>query len=82
MTALLWVVAIVALAVIGFLADRFLLWAEARGFIYYRKKKASPGTLGSAFLEVQSMLQPGAHEVVEQLREEKAESDESGDPPM
>ena len=81
MSALVWAVALVGVGVGLFALDRFLLWAEARGWIYYRKKKASPGTLGSAFLEIQGMLQEGAKHTVEERRAEAPEVDEHGEPP-
>jgi hypothetical protein len=76
-----WVALVTGAGVGLVVLDRFLLWAEARGWIYYRRKKASPGTLGSAFLEIQGMLQPGTQHVVEELRKEDVEADEVGDPP-
>lgn len=81
MTTFLWVLAVVAGGLGLFLLDRFFLWAEARGWIYYRKKKASPGTLGSAFLQVQSILQPDAQKAAVELRAESVEEDEEGEPP-
>jgi hypothetical protein len=71
------VVAMLAL----WLADRLLLAAEARGWIYYRRRKASPGTRASAFLEMQSMFEPGRTHEVEAIRREESERDDSGDPP-
>jgi hypothetical protein len=80
-SALSWGLALVGVGVGLFLLDRLLLGAEARGWIYYRKKRASPGTLGSAFLEVQGMLQEGAKHAAEEHRGEAPEVDEHGDPP-
>jgi hypothetical protein len=34
------------------------LWAERRGWIYYRKKHGSSGTLSNAVLEVHSLFDP------------------------
>ena len=81
MSALVWALVLAGVGVGVFALDRFLLWAEARGWIYYRKRKASPGTLGSAFLEIQGMLQEGAKHTVEERRAEAPEVDEHGDPP-
>ena len=64
-----------------FLLDRLGLYLESRGWIYYRKKKASPTTLGNAFLELQSILEPGKRNVVEVRTEEVVEDDDEGDPP-
>jgi hypothetical protein len=78
MRALLWIVLIaVALSVLHYVA----LWAERRGWIFYKHRKASPGRVGSAFMEVQSLLQPGTRHAVESRLEDVAEEDESGDPP-
>jgi hypothetical protein len=69
---------VVALVVI----DRLLLMAEARGHIYYRKRKASPGSVGAAAMEIQAMLEPsGRHAVVEQRRV-RTEADDEGGPPI
>jgi len=63
------------------LADRALLRLEAKAWIYYRRRKASPGTLGSAFLAVQSLLEPGARHAVEERLDRRTESDDEGDTP-
>jgi hypothetical protein len=55
-------------------------WMEDRGWLYYRKKRGSSGTLGSAFLEVQSILEPGKRYVLEEKRKEDVDDEESGDP--
>jgi len=81
LTTFLWVLAVGEGGLALFLLDRFLLWAERRGWIYYRKKKANPGTLGSAFLQVQSILQPDAQKAAVELRAEAVEEDEEGEPP-
>ncbi|HPR64170.1 MAG TPA: hypothetical protein PK014_08090 [Thermoanaerobaculia bacterium] len=46
--------------------DRCLLWMEARGWIYYRKKKTSPGTARNAFLHLQTMVDPGKQIIIEE----------------
>lgn len=78
MKIFLWIAAI---TVALFLLDRLALWAERRGWIYYRHHHASPGTLGNAFLELQSMIEPGKVHVIEAQREGDPEEGESGDPP-
>ena len=60
---------------------RLSCWMEDRGWIYYRKKRGSSGALGSAFLEVQSILEPGKRYVLEERLKEDVEQDDSGDPP-
>ena len=75
---LLWLAA----AITGLWAlHRLALWAEARGWIYYMRRKASPGTAASAFLEVQSLLDPGNKHVIESRCEDHSEEDDSGEPP-
>ncbi len=61
---------------------RLALWMERRGWVYYIHKKPSSSSLSSAFLQVQSLVDPGARSVVEAVREERAESAEAGDPPV
>ncbi|MGK2856865.1 MAG: hypothetical protein ACSLFQ_06640 [Thermoanaerobaculia bacterium] len=72
---------ILAVAVALFALDRLLLAAEARGWIYYRKKQSSPGTSASAFLELQSMLEPGRKYEIQALRNDEEERDDEGEPP-
>lgn len=48
-----------------YLSDRLCLWLERKGWLYYRNKKASGGVMGSALLELHSLLQPGIRNVVE-----------------
>jgi hypothetical protein len=78
MKILLWVA---AAAIVLVLLDKALLMMEARGWIYYRRKQPSRGSLGNAFLEIQSYLEPSKKALVEVMKEEKKEQAESGDPP-
>jgi hypothetical protein len=75
------VAAVLAFGLVLFLLDRFLLWCESRGWIYWRRRKASPGTAGTAFLEVQAMLEPGKAHVVEERTRVQDEREDEGDPP-
>jgi len=70
-------------AIIGFLfaLDRLFLYLESRGWIYYRKKKPSPGSVGNAFLEIQQFLEPSKKYVVQIKKEEKRDQQGSGDLP-
>ena len=70
-----------AAAVVLFLVDRLALWVEARGWLYYRKRKPSSAAVGNAFLEVQSLLEPSKREIVEVRREEHVEASVPGEPP-
>jgi hypothetical protein len=60
---------------------RLALWAEARGFVYYRHRRGSSGALGSALLEVQAILEPARRHVVEERVKQRREGAETGDPP-
>lgn len=72
---------VLALASALFGLDRLGLWAERRGWIYYRRKRASPRSLGNALLETQALLEPRARETVEALAEKPAEREAGGEPP-
>ena len=61
---------------------RLALWAERRGWIYYLHRQGSSSTVGNAFLELQSMLEPSKKYILEVKREEHVVEDESGDPPV
>jgi hypothetical protein len=73
----------IAAAAIGlWLLHRFLIYAENRGWIYYRKKRGSYGGLGvtSNFL---NMYDPGRRHLQEVVREAewKRDEDDDGDDP-
>ena len=63
---------LIALARVG-------LWMEARGLLYYRKKRGTT-TLGRAVLETQALLDPGKRYLLEAERSDPEEED-SADPP-
>jgi hypothetical protein len=75
---LLWMI-VIGLALGGLHA--LALWAERRGWIYYRHRKASPGTAGRAFMEVQSLLEPGVAHIIQSESEDAQQEDDAGDPP-
>ena len=77
--ALIWVV-VIAVALVAL--HKGALWAERRGWIFYKHRKASPGTAGRAFLEVQSLLEPGKQYTVQSQRAEHADEEPQGDPPV
>ena len=60
---------------------RLGVWAEQRGWIYYRKKHGSSGALSSAVLEIQSLLEPSKQYVLEEKTRDPVEEEDSGDPP-
>jgi len=77
---LLWV-SLAAAALYGL--HRLALWAEGRGWVYYRTHRAPVGSAGMAMLEVTSILDPAAEYVIEETRDSRAraEQDESGEGP-
>ena len=78
MKIILWIAGI---GIALFLLNKALLWMESRGWIYYRKKAPTRSSLGSAFLEIQSLLEPSKKAMVEVMKEEKKEQANSGEPP-
>lgn len=78
MRSLAWVVLIAA---VMYSLHRVALRMEARGWIYYQKKRGSSGALSSAALELQSMFEPSKRYVLEERRKEDTEEQESGGPP-
>jgi len=78
MTALL-VALTAAIAIYGL--HRLALWAEDRGWIYYQRRKPTTSTLGNAFLEVQSLLEPEKRQLAEVQKAVDVEEDDQGDPP-
>ena len=72
---------VAAAAAVLYVLDRVLLAAEARGWIYWRHRKASPGTRAGALMELHALLEPDRKHTAEVLREETREEDEDGDPP-
>jgi hypothetical protein len=80
-SAVAWFLIVLGTVVMLVVIDRLLLMAEARGHIYYRKRKASPGSVGSAAMEIQSVLEPGGRHAVVEQRRVRTEADDEGDPP-
>jgi hypothetical protein len=78
--ALKIVLAAVGIGLVLFFFDRLALAMERRGWIYYRKNKPSSTSLGNAFLNLQSLLEPSTKQVVE-VRREKKDQHKSGDEP-
>ena len=74
---LLWV-GLAAAALFGL--HRLALWAEARGWIYYRTKRMPAGAAGLAMMEVTSIIHPQVEHVIEETRARQAlaEHDEAG----
>ena len=72
---------LLAIAAALYLLHRLALWMEERGWICYRRRRGSSGALGDAFLEVQSLVDPGQKAVLEARRQVADEAGEAGDPP-
>jgi hypothetical protein len=64
-----------------FVLDRFLLWIEARGWIYYRKNKPGRGASTYHLLEWNAAFDPTMRQVQEERIKEKREEERSGAPP-
>lgn len=60
---------------------RLALWMEDRGWIYWTKKRASSTSVGTAFLEIQKLLEPSKQHLVDVKNETREEDDDSGEPP-
>lgn len=76
-------IALAALAVVALYGlHRWLMYAEGRGWIYYRKARGSSGAL-AATSEWLNMYAPSRRHVIETLREPewKRDEDDDGDEP-
>lgn len=78
LAAALWIGGVV---VTLFMIDRLALWAEERGWIYWRRKKAQTGALGSALMEMNVITNPSAQHVIDAKDAKKLEERENDDPP-
>jgi hypothetical protein len=54
---------------------------ERKGWIYYKHNKPGSSRLGTAFLEIQSILEPDKKHMIELRSEMKKATEESGDEP-
>lgn len=75
------VLIVVLVCTVLYCLHRLARWAEDRGLIYYRRYRPSRSALGNAFLEVQTIVDPGKRVVLEARRQEPSEEDSWGDPP-
>lgn len=78
-----WLWWVLAAVVVVWLLDRLALWAEGRGWLYWRRRRGTGGSgtvLGDVFL----LFQPSrAHVVAEQERQRQTIAyPESGAPPL
>lgn len=70
-----------AVLAVLFVADRLLLKAEERGWIYWRRRKGSPGSVGSAALQVHQIIEPSKKYVLQIEEDQQPEAARGGDPP-
>lgn len=76
MQTVLWIVG-VGLAL--FAIDRLALWAEAKGWIYWRKKRPSTSALSSVLMEMNTIANPSAEYVTVVKDGKKFEERQNGD---
>ena len=70
-----------AAALVLWLLDRLALWAEAKGWIYWRRKKAQTGAMSSILMNLNVVTNPSAQHVIEAKEAKKLEERENDDPP-
>jgi hypothetical protein len=75
---LIWILVALAAIAVLFALDRLLLAAERRGWIYYRKKKPNPASVGSALMQVQALFEPPKQHVVD-VRRQQVKRQQDGD---
>lgn len=81
-----WVFVVVGVLLLGgalYGLHHLALWAESRGWIYYREK-GKPGAVSNALLELDAIWKPEMHHVVEEreIEGDHEIDDESGDRPF
>lgn len=76
MTTMLWIAGI-ALGL--YLIDRVATWAESRGWIYWRKKRAETGAMRSALAELSVLANASAEHVIVAKAGRKFEERQNGD---
>ena len=71
---------IAALAVLMYGTHRFLLYAEQRGWVYYKHKRAPAGAGSLAFMELMKIYRPEIEHVIEEEKsgELRVTDDETG----
>lgn len=74
------ILALVGIAIVGYALHRAALFADRRGWVYYRTK---PRFKGSSLGLLEEIYHPATSHVIEeeQSRRGGADHDESGDPP-
>ncbi|MDV2474797.1 hypothetical protein F8M49_04015 [Rhodococcus zopfii] len=77
MSAVVWITTAVLIVV---LADRAALYAERRGWIYWRMRKppVNGGAVMGAFGEIQTLLSPSYRHVAEEHQRQRTSRHEQG----
>ncbi|MFZ2029107.1 MAG: hypothetical protein WAU68_02275 [Vitreimonas sp.] len=70
-----------ASAITAIVLDRIGLWAEAKGWVYWRRKKASSTSIGAILSDLNAVTNPSAQHVVEAKQSKKLEERDNSDPP-
>ncbi len=76
---MIWIVLAVAACALLYGLHRAALWAEERGWVYYRNRRGPAPWLGS----LEAIYKPEVEHVIEETSAQqiRADQDESGDPP-
>ena len=76
---MIWLIVMAAGCALVYGLHRAALWAEERGWIYYRNRRGPAPWLGS----LEAIYNPEVEHVIEETSAEKirADQDDSGDPP-
>lgn len=76
---------IIAISIGLYIIDKFCLWLEEKGLLYYRKHKAERGGfIGNTLLEMQNIFNPSTQSVIEmkqkiEVKQNKSNSDKLDD---
>lgn len=76
------IVGLVQILAVVLVLDRILLFAEARGWINYRRKGPNLGAARYHVLDTHQVFDPGAEILQEAQAQDVVEEDETGDPPV
>lgn len=79
MTTVGWILVGVASVAVLVALDRLLLWAESRGWVYWRRHKPSSSSMGNAMASLQAFLEPTKEYVVEERSRQDAAIDLAAD---
>lgn len=75
MQTAIWIVGIAAAL---FALDRLGLWAEAKGWVYWRKVKRK-GSAGGGLIGLSGIFDPGARHLAEAREDHQQEDEDDGD---